>query len=631
MAGLPRARLPHRHGRAFWAHCWRSNALSGWHGLAFHPWAGSSPLYSSPLRSFLGVPILSPAWVYGWLCLCNKSGAEQFSEEDERLAEALAAQAAVAYENGRRYEEIQRQAAELRREMAELHRARDVLGRQHRLIDAIFDNILAHVCYLDRDFCFMRVNATYAQSRGYTPEELVGRNYFELFPDPELRAIFERVRDTGELYVSRSHPMVRADRPNGDVTYWDWWLRPICSPEGDTEGLVLSLVDVTLIESSRRDVEYLNADLREANSAKDQFLAEVSHELRNPLAPILAGLEILRRTISPEELPQRALEVIERNAKLQARLVNDLLDLSRITSGKLQLQRAPVALNAVVESALQALQGEAEKAEVSLRTDAQAGLWVYGDLDRLQQLVMNLLGNAIKFTGASGAVRVKTEEADGKGRIVVDDTGIGIANDLLPHLFERFRQGDVAGQRKPGLGIGLALVKSIAERHGGRVWAESPGPGKGSQFFVELPLIPAPDRPSPAVPSGGKLGPIRLLLVEDNPDTRALVASGLEMRDYRVLATDSAEDALEMLKQARPDVILSDIVLPGINGYEFLRRARQMPGLTDIAAFAITGFGQEEDVRQAREVGYLGHFVKPVEIEALDRHIRRWLEASPES
>ncbi len=374
----------------------------------------------------------------------------------------------------------------------------------------------------------------------------------------------------------------------------------------------------------------LYCEAQEANAAKDQFLAVLSHELRNPLSPILAGAELLRRTFTGEARVQRTLEIIERNARLQARLVDDLLDLSRITRGKVQLQRAPVTLDGVVNAAVQAKRGEIENGGLSLDASIEAGLWVLGDSDRLQQVILNLLGNAAKFTPPGGTVRVRVQKGDGVGQIVVEDTGIGIDRTLLAHLFDMFRQGEIAGQRQQGLGIGLSLVRSLAEMHGGRVWAESEGAGKGSRFTVELPLVSAPSILASAGQDGRSFRRLRILLVEDNPDTRALLQENLESMGYSVRSVADGEDALAQLRQEKPDVILSDIGLPGMSGYEFLREARQSFGAKDVAAFAITGFGRDEDVSRAQEAGFVGHFVKPVDIGALDLRLREWLSAGVE-
>lgn len=390
------------------------------------------------------------------------------------------------------------------------------------------------------------------------------------------------------------------------------------------------------------------AAAEEADRAKDQFIALVSHELRNPLNAIQAGVGLLQRLGTSDPRAARTLEIIERNTKLQARLVNDLLDLSRIQREKLQFQHAPVELTRMVTAAVQASAGEASEAGLSLTSTLISDLWVHGDFDRLQQVVMNLLSNAIKFTPSGGQVRVRLAQAGSRAQVIVEDTGIGIDRDQIDRLFEVFCQGEVGAQRKPGLGLGLALVKEIVERHGGRVYAESDGPGKGSRFVVELPLVPSPGVRAPESGTPVVLPrSIGVLLVEDNPDTRALVADTLSLAGYEVQTAGSGEDALKLLHEQtacfpsrpaavpdagtpprrRPDIILCDIGLPGMDGFEFLRRARELPHMAEVPAFAVTGLGSEEDVRRGQESGFVCHFVKPVDIHALDARIREWVSA----
>jgi len=318
----------------------------------------------------------------------------------------------------------------------------------------------------------------------------------------------------------------------------------------------------------------------------------------------------------------RAMDVIERNVKLQARLVDDLLDLSRLVRGKLTMQRAPVQLDDVVLAAVQACRADAAHAGIQLETHARSGLWVDADSDRIQQIVINLVGNGVKFTPAGGRVGVHVAERDGRGQIVVEDTGVGIEADRLSDLFQMFRQGQIAAQRAPGLGIGLALVKSLAEMHGGRVWAESPGPGRGSRFTGELPLGEAPKaRGEPAESVAGSKS-IKMLLVEDNSDARSMLAETFADLAYEVVPAESAEVALDILTHEGVDVILADIGLPDMDGYEFLRQARHLPAAAHSLAFALTGYGQQSDVCRARDAGYVDHFIKPARADEIDHRIR---------
>jgi CheY-like chemotaxis protein len=365
------------------------------------------------------------------------------------------------------------------------------------------------------------------------------------------------------------------------------------------------------------------AELQAASTAKDQFLAVLSHELRNPLAAIQAGASLLRRFGRIEEpRASRAVGVIERNVKLQARLVDDLLDLSRLARGKLTIERTRIQLGDAVFSAVQACRADAGRAEVSLEVHAEPGIWVDADIDRVQQVVINLVFNAIKFTPKAGRVAVSVAARDHEGHLIVDDTGVGIEAERLPDLFEMFRQGQIAARRAPGLGIGLAIVKSIAELHGGRVWAESAGSGRGSRFTVALPLCDAPATGGePTVPHP-EHPHIKMLLVEDNSDARAMLAETFAELGYQVVPAESGEQALEILAREKVDVILADIGLPGIDGYEFLEKARRLPSAAHAPAFALTGYGQEGDINRAHEAGYADHFVKPVDVDKIDHRIR---------
>lgn len=387
--------------------------------------------------------------------------------------------------------------------------------------------------------------------------------------------------------------------------------------------VIASVRDVTDRKCAGLERERLMAELQDANRAKDEFMAVLSHELRTPLAAIQASIDLLLRLPTLDEPRARsALRIIERNVKLQTRFVNDLLDMSRLMRGRLTVERAPIRLGEVVQSAAETCRADAARAEVALETQAEAGLWADADPTRIQQMIINLVDNAIKFTPKGGRITVSVRARQGRGYVVVEDTGVGIARDRLSDIFEMFRQGEVAARRAPGLGIGLALVKSIVDLHGFRVWAESDGPGCGSRFIIELPLYdPSAASAAREVAASGR-AILRLLLVEDNADTRTMFAETLSQLDYVVLPAETAEAALELLAHERVDAIVADIGLPGMDGYEFLRHARQLPAVACVPALALTGYGQDTDVRRAHDAGYAGHFVKPVNIEVLDQRLR---------
>jgi signal transduction histidine kinase len=365
----------------------------------------------------------------------------------------------------------------------------------------------------------------------------------------------------------------------------------------------------------------LYAEAREANRAKDEFLATLSHELRTPLTAMLGWVRMLQTGTLEPALVARALEVIDRNTKLQAQLIDDLLDVSRIITGKLVLDLRAVDVAATVEAALEtvALGVEAKSLTVVRRLDPTAGA-AWADAHRLQQIVWNLLSNAIKFTPPGGTITVSVERVDPHVSISVSDTGAGIAADFLPFLFDRFRQADSTSTRvHGGLGLGLAIVRHLVTLHRGTVEAESEGPGAGATFRVRLPLAPVRAPARAAVPSGAERFPplagVRVLLVDDEPDARDLVSAVLAQSGADVVATASAAEALDALARARPHVLVSDLSMPEVDGYALLRRVRAL-GLDrgrQLPAVALTAYARPEDRARALAVGFQVHVPKPVE------------------
>ena len=380
-----------------------------------------------------------------------------------------------------------------------------------------------------------------------------------------------------------------------------------------------------LLESERA----ARSEAERANHLKDEFLATVSHELRTPLNAMLGWTQLLKRKgpADPKML-DRGLDVIERNVQLQTQLISDLLDMSRIASGKLRLEVEAVDLAAVVEAAVETARPAAQKKGVQLEGIVEPGAGaVAGDPVRLQQIVSNLLGNAIKFTGEGGRVLVRVEPADGHTQIVVSDTGIGIKPDVLPALFDRFRQADSSTTRRyGGLGLGLAIVRQLTELHGGAVSARSDGEGKGATFIVSLPLALASAQPAhpgssqaSGHPDGGyrrdlPVEGVRVLVVEDENDTRELLERILSEAGCKVVAVASASAALDALRVQRPDVLLSDIGLPDEDGYSLIRKIRCLPGEAGaVPAIAVTAFARFEDRTRALHAGFQSHVSKPVQ------------------
>ena len=365
-----------------------------------------------------------------------------------------------------------------------------------------------------------------------------------------------------------------------------------------------------------------------ANQMKDEFLAILSHELRTPLNAILGWSRLLRVKKFDEETIDKALETIERNAKSQAQLIEDILDVSRILRGKLNLNKHPIRLESVIELAIDSLQPLAEEKSIVLELTCSPNVGqVIGDSDRLQQIVWNLLSDAIKFTPQEGKVEVRLESVGDEAQIQIIDSGIGIAPDFLPYVFDRFRQADSSTTRSyGGLGLGLAIVRHLVEQHGGKVDAEN-NPGEGAKFTVALPLAQRnaladdDDRseisdPAESLPT---LVNLQLLVVDDDDDTREFLIALLEEEGAMVRSASSVAEALAALESSWPDVLLSDIGMPGADGYELIARVREMEALRGgmMPAIALTAYARESERQQALEAGFQMHLSKPVEVSQL--------------
>jgi signal transduction histidine kinase/ActR/RegA family two-component response regulator len=360
-----------------------------------------------------------------------------------------------------------------------------------------------------------------------------------------------------------------------------------------------------------------------ANRAKDEFLAVLSHELRTPLNAVYGWARMLRGGQVQPERVERALEAIERNANAQVQLIDDLLDVSRVVAGKMRLDIRAVDLAPVVDSALDAVRPTAEAKGVRVASSLDPQAQVAGDPDRLRQVVWNLLINAVKFTSRGGRVQVHLQCASSRVELVVSDTGKGIGPDMLPFVFDRFRQGDSSPTRAhSGLGLGLALVKHLVELHGGVVAADSPGLGKGATFVVTLPLLGGDVAPEPvarrhttAPPSAVRLDGLKVLVVDDDPDALELGSTILTGAAATVKTCSSASEAFEVLRQWRPDVLVSDIEMPGEDGYSLIRNVRALDGEEGgrTPAIALTAYGRAEDRVRALSAGYSMHVPKPVD------------------
>jgi PAS domain S-box-containing protein len=462
---------------------------------------------------------------------------------------------------------------------------------------------------------------------GYTAAEAVGRPITLIMPPDlpdEFPGIMRRLL-AGERIDHYETVRVRQDgrRLNVSVT-----ISPIRDVTGRVTGASAIARDIserTRLEAERAALLEREQEARriaeEANRAKDEFLSTLSHELRTPLTPLLAWTAMLRSGRVDATKVQYGLDVLDRSARALARLVDDLLDVSRIVAGRFRIEVASVDLARVVAAAVATVEptATARRIELTTRADPRTGP-VLGDANRLQQAVWNLLANAVKFTPVGGHVDVIIEQAEGRACILVRDTGAGIAPDVLPVIFERFRQGDASSTRAfGGLGLGLAIVRSIVELHGGRVMAESAGEGQGATFTITLPLAPAGtgspaavDAPAVSPRSGSpSLAGRSILVVEDDADTRELLRTVLEGTGARVSSVASAREALAAVARATPDLLVSDIGMPEDDGYALIRALRAR-GCT-VPAVALTAYAGPTDRDLALEAGFQRHVPKPVE------------------
>jgi PAS domain S-box-containing protein len=384
------------------------------------------------------------------------------------------------------------------------------------------------------------------------------------------------------------------------------------------------LVQLAQMASAAIDNAYLYEESQRANRIKNEFLAVLSHELRSPLNPILGWSKLLLTKKLDAGKTTEALNVIARNAKLQSELIEDLLDVSRILQGKLNLNIQPVELVTTIQSACETvrLAAEAKSIQLQLCLDSDVGQ-VLGDSARLQQIFWNLLSNAVKFTPEGGQVQIKLEQVGSCAQITVSDTGQGIAADFLPYIFDYFRQADAATTRKfGGLGLGLAIVRHLVELHGGTVWATSAGEGMGATFTVQLPLIPvqqAADQDTQPSALDFDLNGMQILLVDDDADTREFVAFVLEQSGARVIRAATADEAYLAFLRYRPDVLLSDIGMPETDGYMLIRQIRSLPPEEggEVKAIALTAYAGDFNRQQAIEAGFQQHISKPIEPEQL--------------
>ena len=452
---------------------------------------------------------------------------------------------------------------------------------------------------------------------GWTAAEMLGEPYVKRFADPEVRALVgSRIRsiETGDEWLMEFEDY----RKDGSRIWIDARVNRVEDSTGRPVGILGLAHDIT-------DRKRAERDLKEADRQKDEFLALLAHELRNPLAPLRNGLQVIRLAEGDGESVAQARDMMERQLGHMVRLIDDLLDVSRIGRNKMQLRRSRVPLAEVignaVETARPAIEAAGHRLDVALPAEA---FILDGDLTRLAQVVSNLLVNSAKYTEPGGQIRLDVETHAAEVVLSVRDTGIGIPAEALPHIFDMFSQVDRSIERSTGgLGIGLALVKGLVEMHGGSVTARSDGQGLGSTFTVRLPLPDTADEPAPTARSGAPLpsdrSKRRILVVDDNRDSALSMAKLLKLLGNEVRLAHDGVDAIEAAEAFRPEVILMDVGMPRLNGYEATRRIREQPWGRPIRIIALTGWGQSDDRVKSSEAGCDAHLVKPVDFSDLEK------------
>jgi len=517
-------------------------------------------------------------------------------------------------------------------------------------LDAALAHWLSHesqrgVFVTDAQFRLVVWNQWMEIHSGRLSSEVIGRVLFDLYPEAATRGIREHYEGAVEGSVTilshAFHRFLLALPPtNTELGAAEMPQSAHIGPlsiDGTVIGTVTVIDDVSdrlatehalrkQIEAQRR----ARATAEQALHAKDEFLSTLSHEMRTPLNAVLGWARILldRQTLD-HALVQRALQVIERNASAQTKMIDDMLDMARIVSGKLRLEMKTVDIVSIVIASVDVIMPSADARKIAVRThiDPKTPL-IVGDPDRLQQVIVNLLSNAVKFTDVGGSIEVRLDISDTEACLVVKDTGRGIAHAFLPHVFERFRQGDASSTRRHGgLGLGLALVRDLVELHGGSVSAQSAGEGKGATFTVRLPTMAVAsvgdDGARVAGPGPRALAGIRVLLIEDEPDSRDLARAALARFGAMVSAASSSAEAVNLLLSATPEtmpqVVVSDIGMPVEDGYVFIQQLRALSPERGgrIPAVTVTGYSTPGDVNRALAAGFQLHLSKPVDPLAL--------------
>jgi signal transduction histidine kinase len=491
---------------------------------------------------------------------------------------------------------------------------------------ALFESIDEGFCVLRldrdehgrvRDYRFEEANEAFAMHTGI--HDAVGKSVRELSKTPQERwfELFDRVARSGEAvrFVEHAKTMGR---------WFDLYATRLGGPGSDLVAVLFS--DITQRLVAEQDLRRLNEELAQANRRKTEFLATLAHELRNPLAPLSNGLHLMRMGASKPELLEKTRQMMERQIQHMVHLVDDLLDVARISTGKVELRRRGIDLKDVVATAVETSASLIESAHHKLNVEVPAGpLPMEADPTRIAQVISNLLNNAAKYTPEAGRITLKVWTEGHDAVLSVTDTGVGIAHDAIAKVFEMFAQvPSSAAKPQGGLGIGLSLVQSLVALHGGSVSAASPGVGKGSTFTVRLPLASSDTAggPQQATAATPKPGQLQVLVVDDNKDAAESLGVLLDIEGHAAHIAHTGAEALQMAQAHTPDVVFLDIGLPDMSGYDVARRLRLLPAMDGTLLVALTGWGTQDDRQRTREAGFDRHLTKPAELPAVEELLR---------
>jgi PAS domain S-box-containing protein len=515
-------------------------------------------------------------------------------------------------------------ASKIVRDLSRVQRVQRDALRLASIVDSSDDAIVSK----DLHSIVTSWNAAAERMFGFAESEMVGQSIRRIIPDDRQQEedhVLSRIR-RGERV---EHYETVRRRKDGTLVPVSLTVSPIRSQDGTVVGASKIARDISERERAEQERQRLLTIAREASRLKDEFLATLSHELRTPLNAIVGYVRMMQSDLLTGEKRTRAMDTVARNVTSLTQIVEDVLDVSRIISGKLRLDVQPVDLPIVVQNAVDTVRPAAEAKGVQLVTIVDPGAApVSGDPERLQQILWNVLANAVKFTGRGGQVQARLERVNSHVEFTVTDTGIGIPAEFLPHVFDRFRQADAGINRaRGGLGLGLAIARHLVELQGGRIFAESDGPGKGATFRIELPLRsakaagPLEEREHPQTPkvehhiAVPQLHGIRILAVDDDRDALALVREILEATGAIVATADSGQHALDLLEHMTPDVLLADLGMPQMSGFDLIDRVRrsERPAIRAIPAAALTAYARSEDRTKALRSGFQLHLAKPVD------------------